>query len=413
MAKRRVVITGLGVLSCLGSDPDLFYKNLLAGKSGIGPITHFPCEEFSTRFAGYIHDFDPGEYIDRKQARRVDRCIAFALVAAKKALEHAKIPLSKENGIDPTRAGVIIGSGIGGMNTFYDNCAALLEKGPKRVSPFLIPYILTDMSSGLLAQDMGFMGPNYSVSSACATSNHAIIAALRHIQYGEADLMVCGGVEAPISPIGLGGFCAVKALSERNDDPQGASRPWDKGRDGFVMGEGAGILVLESYEHAVQRGATILAEVLGGAATCDAHHMTEPRPDGKGVALCMHNALNNAGVREDQIGYINAHATSTPLGDMAEIGAILQVIKKPEKVAISATKSMVGHSLGAAGGIEAVATVQALTTGLIHPTINLSDPEELPFIVPTEALKLSVDYAISNSFGFGGHNACVVFGRVQ
>ncbi len=412
-SKRRVVVTGLGIVSCLGHDPDIFYQNLLSGKSGVVPITEFPVEEFPTRFAGCIRDFDAGDYIDRKQARRVDRFIAFTFVCAKKALENAKISPTKDNGIQPDRAGIIIGSGIGGMNTFFDNSKTLIEKGPKRVSPFLIPYILTNMSCGLLAQDLGFMGPNYSISTACATGNYAINAAYRHIMYGDADLMVCGGVEAPISPIGLAGFCAVKALSERNEAPEKASRPWDKGRDGFVMGEGAGVLVLESYEHAVQRGAHILAEILGGAETCDAYHMTEPRPDGKGVALCMEKALYNAGISESQIGYINAHATSTPAGDMTEIGAIRKVIKNPERVVINATKSMIGHSLGAAGGMEAVATVKALNTGYIHPTINLTDPEDLPFIVPTEALKLSVDYAISNSFGFGGHNACVVFGRVQ
>lgn len=414
MKERRVVVTGLGVISPIGQEPEIFYQNLLHGKSGIVSITEFPCDDFPTRFAGCVRDFETGDFVDKKQARRIDRCIAFALVAGKKALLSAKFDLATiREQVDVTRAGVVIGSGMGGMNTFFDNSKALVEKGVRRVSPFMIPYIITNMNSGLLAEEIGFMGPNFSVSTACATGNYAIIQALRSIQRGETDLMVCGGVEAPISPIGLAGFCAVKALSERNNAPEKASRPWDKNRDGFVMGEGAGILVLESLEHALKRGAPILAEIKGGAETCDAYHMTEPRPDGAGVALCLKKALEDAGISPDEVQYINAHATSTPVGDMAEIRALLQVFSHPEKISINSTKSMIGHSLGAAGGIEAVVAVQAIQKQEIHPTINLESPEDIPFQVPTKATKLSITNAVSNSFGFGGHNACLVISRFE
>ena len=283
MEKKRIVVTGMGIVSCLGNDPDLFYQNLLAGKSGISTITAFPCDDFPTRIAGSVKDFDPGEYIDRKQARRVDRFIAFTMVAGKKALESAKLYPHIPESLDRSRCGIVIGSGMGGMTTFSEGVTILLQKGLKRLTPFLIPYILTNMAGGLLAMDLGFLGPNYSISTACATSNNCIYAAAAHIRSGDADLVVCGGVEAPLIPIGLGGFCAIKALSERNDAPEKASRPFDKNRDGFVMAEGAGILVLESLEHALKRGAPIFAEYLGGGLSCDAHHITEPRGDGAGV----------------------------------------------------------------------------------------------------------------------------------
>ncbi len=412
MAKKRIVVTGMGIVSCLGSDPDIFYQRLLQGESGISPITAFPCEELPSRIGGYIHDFDPGDLIEKKQARRVDRFIAFAICAGKRAMLSAGLSLTAE-GIDHTRAGVIIGSGVGGMLTFFDNARALVEKGPRRVSPFLIPFILTDMASALLAQDLGFMGPNYSLSTACATSNYSIIAAANHIARGEADLMVCGGTEAPLAPIGLAGFSAMKALSERNDAPHKASRPFDKGRDGFVMAEGCGVLVLESLEFADRRGAPILAEYLGGGVSCDAYHMTEPRPDGLGVALCIEHALKDAGIKPEQVSYINAHATSTPVGDLSEIRALERIFLRPQTVVVNATKSMVGHSLGASGGIEAIATIQAIRTGVVHPTINLEDPEDLSFDVPTEKKAVDIECAISNSFGFGGHNGTVVFAPFQ
>ena len=407
MSKERVVVTGMGIVSCLGNDPEVVYERLLAGESGVSPITQFSIDGLDSKIGGMVIDFDPGEYIDKKQARRVDRSIAFALYAGKRALLSANIPLQQRSK-EPYRAGVIIGSGVGGMGTFFENARTFLEKGPGRVSPFLIPFIITDMASALLAQDMGYMGPNYSISTACASSNYSIIAAASYIQNGEVDIMVCGGTEAGVTPIGVAGFCAMKALSCRNSDPQKASRPFDKGRDGFVMAEGCGVLVLESLTAAKRRHAPILAEYLGGAISCDAHHMTEPRPDGKGVALCVEKALVNAKRRPEDISYINAHATSTLVGDMTEIKALEQIFTSSEKIALNATKSMIGHALGAAGGIEAIATIQAIRTGYIHPTINLDDSEEITFHVPTSKERCDIACALSNSFGFGGHNATIV-----
>jgi len=297
------------------------------------------------------------------------------------------------------------------MTVFNDGVIDLNQKGPRRVTPFFIPYVLTNMPGGLLAVDLGFLGPNYSISTACATSNHSIIAAANHIRAGDADFMICGGVEAPIIPIGLAGFCACKALSTRNDEPTRASRPWDRDRDGFVMGEGCGVLVLESLEHALARGAPILAEYLGGGISCDAYHMTEPHPEGSGVSLCLNNGLKDAGVTADQVNLINAHATSTPLGDVAEIRALKKIFTQPEKIMLQGTKSMIGHALGAAGGLEAVATIKAITDGVMHPTINLENPEpDLGFQIPTKAQPIKVNVALSNSFGFGGHNATLIVG---
>lgn len=410
MTKKRIVVTGMGVVSCLGSDVDAFYDKLLAGTSGISPITDFPCEDFPTRFAGIIKDFDPGEYIEKKQARRIDKYIAYTIVAGKKALEYGKFDPATIEKLKKSRCGIVIGSGMGGMGMFVDGVHTLAEKGCRRVSPFFVPFILSNMGGALLGMDLGFMGPNYSISTACATANNSIIAAATHIRNGDADLMLCGGVEAPIIPMGLAGFCACKALSQRNDEPTRASRPWDKDRDGFVMGEGAGVLVLESLEHALARGATIYGEYLGGGVSCDAHHMTEPRQDGEGVALCVHNALTDAGVKPEDVNYINAHATSTPAGDLAEVAAVKKVFHNPSRIMMNATKSMIGHSLGAAGGLEAVATLKAIMEGVVHPTINLENPEPgIDFHIPTKAEKLAVKVAISNSFGFGGHNATLVF----
>lgn len=414
MKRKRIVVTGMGVTSCVGMNPDEFYQNLLAGKSGIKPITQFPCEDYPTRFAGWIPDFDSGDYIDKKQARRIDRCLAFAMVAGKKALEHAQLGPEHLMQLDRQRCGVLVGTGIGGMSVFADGITTLVEKGVRKISPFFIPYTLTNMAGGLLAIDIGFMGPNYSISSACATASHAIISAAAHIRHGDADLMICGGVEAPVTPVGLAGFCALKALSTRNDTPEEASRPWTRARDGFVMGEGAGILVLESLEHALKRGAKIYAEYLGGGLSCDAHHITELREDGGGLVLCMRHALADAGIRADQVDYVNAHATSTPQGDMVEILAMKKVLPDPSKVFVNATKSMTGHALGAAGGIEAIATTMAIVTGKIHPTRNFSDPEpNLQFNIPTRAVAHHIKAAMSNSFGFGGHNATLVFAPFQ
>lgn len=411
--KKRVVVTGMGLVTCLGNDVDVFYDKLLAGTSGISTITEFPCEDFSTRFAGVVKDINTEGYLEKKQARRVDKCIAYAIVAGKKALEYAHIDEATLAELNKQRCGVLIGSGMGGMSVYVDGVQTLLEKGARRVSPFFVPFILTNMGGALLAIDLGFMGPNYSISTACATSNYSIIAAANHIQNNEVDLMLCGGVEAPIIPMGVAGFCACRALSSRNEEPTRASRPWDKDRDGFVLGEGAGVLVLESLEHAQARGAHIYAEYLGGAMSCDAYHMTEPRRDGGGVALCIRNALRDANVEAGEVNYINAHATSTLAGDMAEVEAAKQVFSNRSNIVMNSTKSMIGHSLGAAGAMEAIATIKAMTTGMVHPTINLENPESgLDFLIPTTAQKHQTKVAISNSFGFGGHNAVVVFGAV-
>lgn len=410
MKKKRIVVTGMGLVSCFGNDVDNFYSQLLLGKSGAKIITEFPCDDLPTRIAAIISDFDPGDYIDKKQARRVDKYIAYTLVAGKKALESAGFSEQTLASLNKRKCGIIIGSGMGGMDVFVNGVQNLDQKGWRKVTPFFVPFILSNMGGALLGMDLGFMGPNYSISTACATANNSIIAAASHIQNGEANLMLCGGAEAALIRMGLTGFCACKALSERNDAPEQASRPWDKGRDGFVMGEGAGVIVLETLEHAEARGATILAEYLGGGVSCDAYHMTEPRSDGEGVALCIQNALDNAGIVAEDINYINAHATSTPLGDMAEVNALKKVFHHPEEIVMNATKSMIGHSLGAAGGLEAIVTIKAITEGLIHPTINLNDPEPgIGFHIPTERLRHQVKVAISNSFGFGGHNATIVF----
>lgn len=414
MANKRVVVTGMGVISSIGNDVGTFYKNLLSGVSGISKISEFPCEDFPTRFAGVIRDFDPELYLDKKQARRVDKYIAYTIAAGKQALSQAKLDKENIDKLNKARCGVLIGSGMGGMAMFADGVMTLAEKGHRRVSPFFVPYILTNMGGALLAIEYGFMGPNYSISTACATSNNCIISAANHIRKGDADFMLCGGSEAPIIPMGVAGFCACKALSQRNEEPTRASRPWDKGRDGFVMGEGAGVILLESLDHALARGAPIIAEYLGGGLSCDAYHITDPRTDGTGVATCVHHALEDAGIKPADVQYINAHATSTPVGDLAEINAVKKVFNHPEKISMNATKSMIGHSLGAAGGLEAVATIQTIETGWLHPTINLEDPEpDLGFHIPTKAEKRDVRVAISNSFGFGGHNATVVFSRYE
>lgn len=412
MEKKRIVITGMGIVSCFGNDVEHFYDQLIEGRSGVGPIEHFPCEDYPTRFAGVIKNFDAGDYIEKKQARRLDPYAQYAIVAGKKALESAGLIKEALEELDKTRCGIIIGSGMGGMQVFHEGVSTLNSKGYKRVTPFFVPYILTNIGGAILAIDIGFMGPNYSISTACATSNYSIIAAANHIRNGETDLMICGGAEAAIFPMGLAGFVACKALSERNDEPTKASRPWDTERDGFVMGEGAGVLVLESLEHAVARGAPIYAEYLGGSMTCDAHHITDPRSDGLGFILCFENALRDAGISKEDVDYINAHATSTLAGDIAEINAIKKVFGPHiSKIKINATKSMTGHCLGAAGGIEAIATIKAINTGILHPTINLDNPEPILEgidVIPHIAKRHDVGVALSNSFGFGGHNSSII-----
>jgi 3-oxoacyl-[acyl-carrier-protein] synthase II len=403
----------MGIVSCFGTDVNVFYERLLAGKSGIVPIQGFPCEDYPTRFAGVVQDFDTGDYVDKKQARRIDLSMRYTLVAGKKALEMSALTGDAFEKLDKTRCGILVGSGMGGMATFADGVETVLTKGFRRLTPFFVPYIITNMGGASLAMDLGFLGPNYSISTACATANNCIFSAAEHIRSGEADLMICGGSEAPINPIGLSGFVACKALSERNEAPEKASRPWDKNRDGFVMGEGAGVLVLESLEHALARGATILAEYLGGGISCDAYHMTTPRPDGRGVSLCIEKALAQAGIAKEEVNYINAHATSTPAGDLCEVQALRSVFGDHLKnVKINATKSMIGHCLGAAGGVEAIAVIQAILTEMLHPTINLENPEdglEDLDLVPNVAKSHKVQAALSNSFGFGGHNSSLLF----
>ncbi|PWA92141.1 plastid 3-keto-acyl-ACP synthase I [Artemisia annua] len=409
--KKRVVITGMGLVSVFGNDVDTYYEKLLAGESGIGLIDRFDASKFPTRFGGQIRGFKSDGYIDGKNDRRLDDCLRYCIVAGKKALESAGLGADQRDQIDKERAGVLVGTGMGGLTVFSDGVQNLIEKGYRKITPFFIPYAITNMGSALLAIDLGFMGPNYSISTACATSNHCFYAAANHIRRGEADLMIAGGTEAAIIPIGLGGFVACRALSQRNDDPKTASRPWDKNRDGFVMGEGAGVLVMESLEHAMKRGAPIIAEYLGGAVNCDAHHMTDPRADGLGVSSCIKSGLEDAGVSAEEVNYINAHATSTPVGDLAEVNAIKKVFKSTEGIKMNATKSMIGHCLGAAGGLEAIATLKAIQTGWLHPTINQIDPEPAVEFntVANQKQQHEVNVAISNSFGFGGHNSVVVF----
>ena len=402
----------MGLVSCFGSDLDTFYQNLLDGKSGIRPIDTFPVEEYPTRFAGLVKDFDPSGYMDKKQARRVDPFISYTVVAGKRALEHAQLTGSSFEQLDKTKCGILVGSGMGGMNVFYDGMRTILEKGYKRLTPFFVPYIITNMGGALLAIDIGFMGPNYSISTACATANYAIYSAAEHIRRGDAEVMICGGAEAAINPVGLSGFVAIKALSCRNEAPEKASRPWDKNRDGFVMGEGAGVLVLETLEHALARGAPILAEYLGGAVSCDAYHMTDPHQDGKGVQLCIEKSLKNAGIKKERVNYINAHATATLVGDVAEATAIKAAFQDhAPNIKVNGTKSMIGHCLGAAAGIEAIATIQAIRTGKVHPTINLEDPEEAieGLDIVRTAQEHNIDVALSSSFGFGGHNSALLF----
>ncbi|KZV51052.1 50 kDa ketoavyl-ACP synthase [Dorcoceras hygrometricum] len=439
--QKRVVITGTGLVSVFGNDVDLFYEKLLAGESGITLIDRFDASKFPTRFGGQIRGFKSDGYIDGKNDRRLDDCLRYCIVAGKKALESADLGGDKLDKIDKIRAGVLVGTGMGGLTVFSDGVQALIEKGHRKITPFFIPYAITNMASALLAIDLGLMGPNYSISTACATSNYCFYAAANHIRRGEADIMVAGGTEAAIIPIGLGGFVACRALSQRNDDPKTASRPWDKDRDGFVMGEGAGVLVMESLEHAMKRNAPIIAEYLGGAVNCDAYHMTDPRSDGLGVSSCILSALEDSGVSPEeissssrstimvkpcklfleitrwfvraplQVNYINAHATSTIVGDLAEVNAIKKVFKNTSDIKINATKSMIGHCLGAAGGLEAIATIKAITTGWLHPSINQFNPEpSVEFdTVANQKQQHEVNVAISNSFGFGGHNSVVAF----
>lgn len=409
--KKRVVITGMGLVSVFGNDIDNFYNKLLEGESGISLIDRFDASSFSVRFAGQIRNFSSDGYIDGKNDRRLDDCWRYCIVAGKRALEDANLGSMVLDTMDKTRIGVLVGTGMGGISVFSNGVEALVQKGYKKITPFFIPYSITNMGSALLAIDTGLMGPNYSISTACATANYCFYAAANHIRRGEADIMVVGGTEAAVIPTGVGGFIACRALSQRNEDPKRASRPWDKDRDGFVMGEGAGVLIMESLEHALKRGANIIAEYLGGAVTCDAHHMTDPRSDGLGVSSCISKSLEDASVSPEEVNYINAHATSTLAGDLAEVNAIKKVFKDTSEIKMNGTKSMIGHGLGAAGGLEAIATIKAITTGWLHPTINQDniEPDVTIDTVPNVKKQHEVNVAISNSFGFGGHNSVVVF----
>ena len=407
--KRRVVITGLGAVTPVGNTVDEFWEGLKNGKSGAAPITKFDASEFATQFACEVKDFDVEKYIDRKEARRMDLFTHYALASAIQAVEDSGLDLEKEN---MERIGVVYGSGIGGMETFERQHSTFLKSGPRRVSPFFIPMLIPDIAPGHISIKYGFKGPNYSVTSACATSTHAIGDAFILIQRGAADVMVTGGSEAPIIPMAVAGFNASRAISTWNDRYAEASRPFDKDRNGFVMGEGGGALILEEYEHAKKRGAKIYAEIIGVGMTADAYHITAPAPEGEGAYRSMREALRDAEINPEDIDYINAHGTSTPLNDVNETKAIKKLFgEHAYKMSISSTKSMTGHLLGAAGAIESIASILALRDGIIPPTINLDEPDpecDLNY-TPKVAVEKEIKYALSNTFGFGGHNATVVF----
>ncbi len=406
---RRVVITGLGVVHGLGHDVEAFWASLLAGRPGVDRLTHFDPRDFACQIGAEVRDWDVTQHMDAKEARRNDRYTHFGFVAAKQAVRDSGLEM---NGEDGDRVGVIIGSGIGGMLTYETQLKVLFERGPRKVSPFTIPSLIGNMCSGLVAIEFGARGPNFGVVSACATASHALGEAAHTIRRGDADVMIAGGSEAAITPFSYASFCSMKAMSTRNDDPAHASRPFDAQRDGFVMGEGAGVLVLESLEHAQARGARIYCELAGYAATCDAFHITQPDPEGKGLSMAMKRALASAGVEPGQIDYINAHGTSTPYNDKFETLAIKKVFgDHATKLAISSTKSMTGHLLGAAGGIESVICAKTIQTGRIAPTINLVEPDpdcDLDY-VPNTARTGNVRTVLSNNLGFGGQNAAVVF----
>ncbi len=396
----------------LGNTLDENWTAVLAGTSGVAPIETFDVSAFSTRFAATVKDFDPTPYMPAKEARKMDMFLQYGMVAGIQAIEDSGLEMSES---DAPRVGACIGSGMGGIQAIENNAMLIAEKGPRRVSPFFVPGAIINMVAGNLSIKYGMKGPNLSTTTACTTGTHAIGLGMRTIQYGDADVMVCGGAEMVTTPVGLGGFCAARALSTRNDDPQGASRPWDSDRDGFVLGEGAGVLVLEEYERARARGAKIYAELSGFGMSGDAHHITSPPEDGAGAALSMQNALGDAGLSAGDVQYINAHGTSTPLGDKAEIKAVHSVFgNAADSLAVSSTKSMTGHLLGAAGAIEAIFSVQAIREQVAPPTINLDNPDEDCRginLVPFEAQKMDIDAVLSNSFGFGGTNGSLIFRR--
>jgi len=413
VSKRRVVVTGMGMLSPVGNTVESSWKALLAGQSGIVNIEHFDAENFSTRFAGLVKGFDCTEYMSKKDARKMDLFIQYGIAAGIQALDDSGLQINEENA---ARVGVAIGSGIGGLDLIEAGHTALVEKGPRKVSPFFVPSTIVNMVAGNLSIMRGLRGPNIAISTACTTGLHNIGHAARMIAYGDAEAMVAGGAEKASTPLGMAGFGAAKALSTRNDEPQKASRPWDKDRDGFVLGDGAGMMVLEEYEHAKARGAKIYAELVGFGMSGDAYHMTSPSEDGSGGALAMEAAMRDAGITGTQVGYVNAHGTSTPAGDVAEIKGVKRALGEEgsKQVKVSSTKSMTGHLLGAAGSVEAIVTVMSLVDQMVPPTINLDNPEEGLDIdlVPHTAKEVSMDYAICNSFGFGGTNGSLVFKKI-
>ena len=409
--KRRVVITGVGPVTPIGTGKENFWNNLIAGKSGIDIITRFDTTDVDVKIAGEVKDFDYAEYMDKKEGKRMDRVTHFAVAAAKLAVEDAKLDLAS---INQVRAGVCVGSGIGGIETFVEQTTKYVEKGPSKISPFFIPMEIPNMPAGQISIALGFKGPNTAIVTACATGTNCIGDAFRTIQYGDADIMIAGGTEAAISPVAVAGFANMKALSTNNEHPEKASCPFDKKREGFVMGEGAGVVVLEELEHAKARGAHIYAEICGYGMTADAYHITAPDPSGEMPAACMQAAVDDAGLKPEEVDYINAHGTSTHRNDLNETLAAKKVFgEHAYKMAISSNKSMMGHLLGAAGGVEAIATVLTIENSVIPPTINYEDPDleeglDLDY-VPNVARKSEVNVAISNSFGFGGHNATILF----
>ena len=416
MIPRRVVITGLGALTPIGNTLNTYWEGLLSGTSGAGPITYFDPSLFKTQFACELKNFNPLDYFDRKESRKYDRFAQYALVSVAEAIEDAKLPLET---IDKDRVGVIWGAGIGGLETFQNEVLNFAEGNQNpRFNPFFIPKMIADIAPGLISIKYGFRGPNFATVSACASASNAMIDALNYIRLGFSDVIVTGGSEAAVTKAGIGGFNAMHALSKRNDDPKTASRPFDKDRDGFVLGEGAGALILESYEHAINRGATIYAELAGGGLSADAYHMTAPHPDGLGAIKVMENCLKDAEINATEVDIINMHGTSTPLGDIAESNAIVKVFKDHAyKMNINSTKSMTGHLLGAAGAIEAIASIMSIKHSVVPPTINHITPDEgidqkINFTFG-KSQKRTVNIALSNTFGFGGHNACVLFKKLN
>jgi 3-oxoacyl-[acyl-carrier-protein] synthase II len=413
MDKRRVVVTGVGMITPLGIGVAKSWDNLMAGRSGIVKITQFDATAFPTKIAGEVEGFNPEDYMEPKEVKKMDRFIHFALAAATMAIRDSGLEVTARNS---ERVGVIVGSGIGGLRTIENYHSVIMEKGPKRITPFFIPMLVINLASGQISIRFGAKGPNSAVATACATGSHAIGDAFRLIQRGEADAMIAGGAEAVITPLGIGGFNAMKTLSTRNDEPEKASRPFDAERDGFVMGEGAGIVILESLENALERGAKIYAEIVGYGMTGDAYHITSPSPNGEGAARCMKRALEDGGLEPSKVNYINAHGTSTKYGDELETIAIKTVFgEHAYKLAVSSTKSMTGHLLGAAGGVEAIFTALAVYGDIVPPTINLENPDpecDLDY-VSSGARKMTVDWALTNSFGFGGTNACLLLKKFQ